>query len=48
MVIIESEWLMMIIIMNNNFGQNVDGLGFALGLTLLGTHKVQKFKLHLT
>ena len=30
------------------FGQKVDGPGFALGGTLLGTHKVQKCNLHLT
>ena len=28
--------------------QKVNGLGFALGETLWGTHKVQKFNLHLT
>ena len=32
----------------NFFCQKVDGPGFTLGGTLLGTHKVKKFNLHLT
>ena len=30
------------------YWQKVNGPGFALGWTLLGTHKVQKLDLHLT
>ena len=48
MVIIESDYILMIIIMNSNLGQKVNGPGFALGKTLLGAHKVENYNLHLT